>query len=89
MAQVNSGSGVEGHLDVVSALLNAKAAIDQTNNNKQTPLIIASYTGELPVVQLLVERKADINTKDKWGDGPLENAKIDGHETVIKYLSSV
>ena len=43
----------EGHVEVVHALIQAGAALDQAMNDGTTPLFIASGQGHLEVVRVL------------------------------------
>jgi hypothetical protein len=43
----------QGHLDIVNALIKAKADINQANNNGLTPLCIATQNGHAEVVKAL------------------------------------
>ncbi|KAM3149290.1 hypothetical protein ABEW05_010451 [Botrytis cinerea] len=52
-----------------------------------TTIIIASYFGLNEIVKLLLERGADIESKDsKYGQTPLLWAAENGHDTVVKLL---
>ena len=53
----------DGHLEVVQALLAAKADVNAKAANGGTALMVASQTGHLEVVQALLAAKADVNAK--------------------------
>ena len=53
----------QGHLDVVKALLDAGAAIDQTTDAGDTPLSMASQGGHLDVVRAL---RKETKVKENW-----------------------
>lgn len=51
-----------------------------------TPLNMASYVGKTDIVKYLLEKGADINTKDREGSTPLQNAAAKGHFDIVKLL---
>ncbi|QWD61016.1 ankyrin repeat domain-containing protein [Polynucleobacter sp. MWH-UH35A] len=71
--------------DVIYFLISNKATdVDQSNKHGETPLMIASIDGNLPVVKALVQqRKAMI---DHVGWTPLHYACAKGHLEVAQYL---
>ena len=52
----------------------------------QTPLWRAAEKGHEAVVKLLLEKGADVESKDKYGRTPLWRAAAHGHEAVVKLL---
>jgi len=52
----------------------------------ETPLHLASSTGKLDVVRVLIEKGADIHAKCKYGDVPLHLASGSGHLDVVRLL---
>ena len=52
----------------------------------QTPLSRATENGHEAVVKLLLDKNADVETKDKYGQTPLSRATKNGHEAVVKLL---
>ena len=63
--------------DVVSvkALLDQGAAVDETDDNGTTPLLLATAQGRTDIVRLLLERGADPNAADQSGRTALGEAK--------------
>ena len=51
-----------------------------------TPLINASYYGHFEVVKILLEKGADIEARNNYGDTPLICASRYGTLKVVKYL---
>ena len=73
--------------DVIAYLISNKATdVDLSNKYGETPLMIASIEGNLPVVKTLIEQK---NAKiDHIGWTPLHYACSRGHLDVARYLIS-
>ena len=63
-----------------------KAIIDN-NIYEMTPLIYASFSGNLPLAKFSIKSKADINAKDENGSTALIVATTNGNLEIIKYLS--
>ena len=61
-------------------------ASPKDSENEVTALISASYNGHRDVVQLLCERGADVNAKDKYGNTALHVAVQIGNIAVVKFL---
>jgi ankyrin repeat protein len=57
--------------------------VEFRNQNDESPLMLASLKGYLPLVKKLVERDADVN---KPGWTPLHYAATGGHLSVIEHL---
>ena len=89
----------EGHLDIVTMLLDRGAVIEEVVPGDENALIGASGAGELDVVRLLVSRGANVNARvwaeEGWPDRqgewrtPLNMARRGGHTAVVRYLQSV
>ena len=75
-----------GHLPVVTALLAAGAAVNQTNANGATPLFISAQKGHLPVVTALLDAGAAINQAMADGATPLHTAVLFNHFEVVHAL---
>ncbi|ETK75341.1 hypothetical protein L917_17758 [Phytophthora nicotianae] len=79
---------MEGHVDVVSVLLDAGANIDQRGPNGTTALLGACKNGHLGVVQVLVENGAATDVRDEEGMDCIATARAHGQEDVVDFLSS-
>ena len=75
-----------GMIEVVRALVEAGADLNQARENGTTPLHVASYDGHLDVVKYLVETGADINSSNYEGGTPLALARQGSLKKVVAYL---
>ncbi|KTC99374.1 ankyrin repeat domain-containing protein [Legionella erythra] len=76
-----------GHLDVVKALINARADVKAYTNDGSTPLHIACQNGHLDVVKTLITARAQVNlARTDDGATPLWIACYNGHLDVVKTL---
>lgn len=60
----------------------------QTNNDGETPLMIAALKGYPENVKLLLEAGASLNTKDKRGETPLMHAVERNHTEIRELLKA-
>ena len=62
---------------------------DSKDSYGRTPLSYAAWNGHEAVVKLLLEKGAELETKDKvYGQTPLSYAAWNGHEAVVKLLQT-
>jgi Ankyrin repeats (many copies) len=59
------------------------------DRDSDTPLIYASFNGDLASVKLLIENGADASVRNRVGATPVWNASYGGHVDVLRYLISV
>jgi len=55
----------------------------------RTALHLAAAEGSLQAVKYLVEHGHPLNVRDRWGATPLDEAKREKRDSVVKYLSSL
>ncbi|KAF3019778.1 hypothetical protein E8E14_011691 [Neopestalotiopsis sp. 37M] len=77
---------LNGHKEVVQALLDEEVRCELKDPFGQTALSLASRMGFEPIVRLLIEFDADCKTKDKHGQQPLWWAAKQGHDGIVKLL---
>jgi ankyrin repeat protein len=80
----------DGDLEAVTALIEDGAAVDtpiEYGEHSMTPLMKASWDGELPIVQYLLSKHADVNARaTDTKETALMNAVTNGHIEIIKAL---
>jgi hypothetical protein len=59
---------------------------DDAYDAGQTPLHRAAYAGHADIVELLIEKGADVNRRDTRGRSPLHHAAHCGHTSVVSLL---
>ncbi|XP_049796518.1 uncharacterized protein LOC126213007 [Schistocerca nitens] len=58
-------------LCTVKCLLNAGANVNAEDSNKQTPLHMAAYRGDLKILWVLLTSPVQLDARDRWGKTPL------------------
>jgi ankyrin repeat protein len=75
-----------GHVTIVSLLLEKRANINFSDGGGGTPLSSAAQNGHKAVVQLLLGKGANVNGEFLHGRAPLLWAAEAGHEAIVKLL---
>jgi len=75
-----------GDLDKVKLLLLGKCNPDVTDYDKRSCLNLAATTGNVHVVEALLDAGASINCVDRWGVTPLADAVREGHNKLATML---
>lgn len=76
----------ERDLEGIKELLDSGIDVNYRDIDDRTALHVAACQGFVDVVGLLIERGADVDTKDRWGSTPLADAIHYKNHDVIKYL---
>ena len=79
-------AAVEGHTEIVTALLEKGANTALTNHAGQTALISAAREGHVEVVKVLLAAGADANAKTPAGFSVLYGASMNGHDDIVRLL---
>lgn len=61
----------EGHIDIVTELLNKNALVDAATKKGNTALHIASLAGQEEIVKILIQFGANVNCRSQNGFTPL------------------
>lgn len=77
---------VRGHTNTVKALLAGGAYVGSKDINNQTPLYLASNSGDVATVQALLAAGADVNARTIWGGTALMGAALWGHTDTVQAL---
>ena len=76
-----------GDVEILKELLNRNPKLTKKKDSLgQTPLHHAAYCGQTEIVQLLLEKKADVNCQDEKGATALRQAAQQGHLEIVKVL---
>ena len=76
----------EDHKDILTLLIDKKCDINISDNNSQTPLHIASYKGNVALVEILLRNKCVVDQCDVSNKTPFFLACEEGHKDVVKSL---
>jgi len=79
-------ASLNGHLEVVKALVSSKASMSLPNCMMSFPLHAAASNGHLPVIEYLVGKHVNINVKDLFDFTPLMAAVQGGHLRTVEYF---
>jgi len=80
------GASGQGHINVVSFLLENDINANETNNHQRTALHFAAERGHLDVVIVLLEYGADPNIEDLKGINPMLLAGGNNHMKLMELL---
>jgi CRP-like cAMP-binding protein len=76
----------EAHTKELKSLLQYGVHPDSCDYDFRTPLHLACAEGVLPCVKVLLDFKADVNFKDRWGQTALDEAYAGNHKRIVEYL---
>ncbi|XVF60808.1 hypothetical protein PTKIN_Ptkin08bG0077700 [Pterospermum kingtungense] len=76
----------EGDLEGIKELLDSGTNVNFKDIDCRTALHVAACQGLTGVVQLLLDRGADVDPNDRWGSTPLADAVYYKNQDVIKLL---
>jgi len=60
--------------------------LDETDKDGLTPLMWASFYGQVPMINTLLGRKVNINAQNSRGENALLLASCNGHSDIVKML---
>ena len=65
---------------------NSSAIADTFDYDGKSALHLASAAGQFEAASLLISQRAQVNTKDRWGNEPLKEAIVNGHSKIVDML---
>ena len=75
------------YFDSIRFLLEHGADVDAQDNDKSTPLHVASYYGHLKATRLLLEHGASVHLQNHEGKTAFEVASSEGRRRITQLLS--
>jgi ankyrin repeat protein len=76
----------QGHVQRISAYVDAGVPVDLTDASGNTLLMLAAYHGQAATVAALAERGADVDRLNDRGQSPLAGAVFKGADEVVAVL---
>ncbi|MCL4361631.1 ankyrin repeat domain-containing protein [Candidatus Dependentiae bacterium] len=76
-------------LKTIKFLASKGANVNAKNKNGQTPLMVAAFSNDADLVQLLLEFGANVNEKNKYGDTALMFAIEEGSSDIVTKLIDI
>lgn len=77
---------VKGDSDFLKRLLSSGMDPNTEDYDHRTPLHVAASEGLFLMAKMLVEAGASVVAKDRWGNSPLDEARMCGNKKLIKLL---
>ena len=79
---------LNGHLDIVKILIEARADVNLSNCMLATPLHAAATCGRVQIIDYLLKKGAKLNVVDIFNATPLIHAVRSGHLKAVEFLIS-
>lgn len=77
----------ENNLTLVESILKDKTyAINEQNDQGETPLLIAAHQNFVPIAKVLIDHGADINLQDHISDSAFLYAGAQGKTEILQYM---
>ena len=76
----------KGSPSEVGSLLSGGIDVNARDDNGLSPLMVASFLGNVDIVKLLLQKGADVNARDLQGENALIKASAAGREEVVRLL---
>ncbi len=87
LAKKIEGFAWDGKLeDMKAAANNDNNVVGMKLKNEETPLTLAAYQGHTDMVEYLLSKNVDINSRNKWNNSALSNATMQGHNEIVTML---
>jgi ankyrin repeat protein len=82
-------ASVNGDVKLLEILKNSGWKLKSTDMDGRTPLHLASVSGNIDAVSMLVSNGADVMAIDSRGNDPVKDSVIFQHQEIHEYLDSV
>nr|XP_043633868.1 potassium channel SKOR-like [Erigeron canadensis] len=76
----------KGDIDFIRRILSNGIDPNSIDYDFRTPLHVATSQGSYLIAKLLVEAGASVQLKDRWGNTPINEARLSGNNTLIKLV---
>ncbi|XP_059307226.1 potassium channel SKOR-like isoform X2 [Lycium ferocissimum] len=76
----------KGDSDLLRRLLSNGVDPNTKDYDQRTPLHLASSQGQYPMAKLLLGAGASVFSKDRWGNTPIDEARVSGNKQMIGIL---
>jgi hypothetical protein len=81
-------AAAQGHLGLMTMLVEQGAAVDRADWHGNTPLINAAWYGQLEAIRFLLARGARLDTVTNEGQTALSAAMYSGNQAAVDYLQA-
>lgn len=78
----------ESNLEDIQSLAEKGADLNATDEFSRTPLMIASYNGDIDIVAFLLEKGVDLTATAKYGQTALQFATEQGKSDIVNMLKA-
>ncbi|MBI4162792.1 MAG: ankyrin repeat domain-containing protein [Candidatus Aenigmarchaeota archaeon] len=79
-------AAAQGDLQELQRLVASGVDLNAADYDGRTGLHLAASEGKYEAVVFLVNKKVNINFKDRWGGTPLADARRGNHKKIIEFL---
>lgn len=82
-------AAVAGYVEIVELLLKNQASVDAFSPNKTTPLMMATRSGKLALIKILIQNGADVTLKNAQGMTAYDFATQVEMRNIAQYLKTL
>ena len=79
-------ASASGNISELADLFDNGAYADTFDYDGKSALHLASSAGQFETASLLISQRAQVNTRDRWGNEPLKEAISNGHVKIVDML---
>jgi ankyrin repeat protein len=78
----------EGHLNYAGLVIAAGSIVNGIGPNGNRPLHLAAVAGDKSIVQLLIDKGADVRARNTFNNAPSDTALSCGHDDIADLLKT-